>query len=273
MVPSGLPLRPRGSFAFDPVRIDCPLRLPDSWTETAAIGSEAKAERQTVTKARQILPVVVLTMAAVSASGGSAVAAETIPECGRVDGDGLFVFVGEKLEVMEVPPPPDPPDPGILIIRLDYQYRARYRVIDRICGEFKGDMIEFDAFDHWGYPAFARYETVLLYVSRHGDRYVHQKYQFNDVYRTRSGEWASCGDPYRREPEVHRGDIQAVPLEFEEPLLYSVAGFTEERIAERFPVEYFSREGDYVACRAGATADVLYTVKRLGVLKSREQLR
>jgi hypothetical protein len=222
---------------------------------------------------RQILPAMVLMMAAIAASGGAAAAAETTPECGSVDGDGLFVFVGEKLEVTEVPPPPDPPDSGTLIIRLDYQYRARYRVLDRICGEFKEDVIEFDAFDHWGYPAFARYETILLYVSRLGDRYYHQKYQFNDVYRTRSGEWASCGDPYRREPEVHRGNIQAVAIEFEEPLQYSVAGLSEEQIAERFPAEYFSREGDYVACKAGATADVLYTVKRLGVLKSREQLR
>lgn len=212
-------------------------------------------------------------MAACAASGRYAANAEPIPECGIVDGDGLFVFVGEKLEVTEVPPAPDPPESGQLVIRLDYQFRARYRVLDRLCGEFAEDVIEFDAFDHWGFPAFARYKTVLLYVSLYGDSYIHQKYQFNDVYRTHSGEWAGCGDPYIREPEVHRGNFQAVPLEFVEPLLYSVVGLTEKQIADRFPSEYFSRDGDYVACKAGATANVLYTVKRLGVLKAREQLR
>lgn len=212
-------------------------------------------------------------MAASVASGGYAANAEPIPECGTVDGDGLFVFVGEKLEVTEVPPAPDPPESGQLVIRLDSQFRARYRVLDRLCGEFVGNVIDFDAFDHWGFPAFARYETVLLYVSLNGDRYYHQKYQFNDVYKTSSGEWASCGDPYRREPEVHRGSIEAVALEFDEPLLYSVAGLTEQQIDERFPPEFFSREGDRVACKAGSTADVLYTIKRLGVLKARERRR
>lgn len=219
------------------------------------------------------LTVAIFITATFAAMGGSAAAAGTIPACGSVDGDGLFVFVGEKIAVTEVPPPPDPPASGRLVIRLDQQFHARYRVLDRICGAFKGDVIEFDAFDHWGYPRFAMYETVLLYVSRYGDRYYHQKYQFNDVYKTRSGAWASCGDPYRRESKRYRGNIQAVPLEFEEPLLYSVAGLTEKQIAERFPSEYFTREGDVVACKAGATADVLYSIKRLGVLKAREQLR
>lgn len=224
-----------------------------------------------MTKGRLILLAAVYVAVAVAANASSTAQTKNIPECGVVDGDGLTAFIGEKIEITEVPPE-DSQTPGTLNIVFDYHYRARYRVIEKLCGDFSEEEIEFDVYSHRGFPYFARYETVLLYVSRYGDRYVHQKYQFNDVYMTRSGEWASCGDPYLGERPNRRGDFRAVPLEFDEPPVFSVAHLTEEQIARIYPTKYYSREGDRVTCKAGATADVLYTIKRLGVLKAREEL-
>ncbi len=199
----------------------------------------------------------------------------TIPECGRVDGDGLIAFVGEKVEVTEVPPEPitDSSSGGSLVIIMDQHYRARYQVLEKLCGDFSGDVIEFDAYDHYGFPYFARYETVLLFVSRYGDHYVHQKYQFHDVYKTRSGEWVGCGDPNLGERPGRRVDFRPVPLEFDEPPVFSVAALTEVKITQIYPPEYYSRDGDRVTCKAGAPVEFLYTIKRNGVLKAREELR
>ena len=208
---------------------------------------------------------------AITTGSGSTADATDIPECGRVDGDGLIAFIGEKIEVEEVIDPP--PEPGTLIIVLDEHYRARYRVVEKICGDYAEKEIEFDVFSHRGYPSFARYETVLLYVSRYGDRYVHQKYQFDDVYKDRSGEWVGCGDPYMGEPPERKREFHAVPLEFDEPPVFPVAHLTEEQVAKYYPPKYFSRKGDSVTCLAGVTAEILYAVRRLGVLKRREQLR
>lgn len=238
------------------------------------IGNQRKV--RAVTKGRLILLVAVCVTVAVTTSVRSMAQTKNIPECGVVDGDGLIAFVGEKLEVTEVEIPQvlqAPQAPGTFSIILDYHYRARYRVIEKLCGDFFEDVIEFDIYDHHGFPYFARYETVLLYVSRYGDRDVHQKYQSDVVHKTGSGEWASCGDPYLGEPPDKRGDFRAVSLEFDEPPVFSVAHLTEEQIAEIYSPEYYSREGDCVTCKAGATADVLYTIKRLGILKAREQLR
>ena len=221
--------------------------------------------------------IVVYVAVATAASARSTAQTKNIPECGVVDGDGLIAFVGEKLEVTEVEVPQvlqDSPTPGTFSIILDYHYRARYRVIEKLCGDFSEDVIEFDAYDHHGFPYFARYETVLLYVSRYGDRYVHQKYQFDVVHKTRSGEWARCGEPNLSElPDDRRGDFRAVPLEIDDPSVFSIAHLTEEQIATKYPSKYYSRQGDRVICKAGVTADVLYTIKRLGILKKREQLR
>jgi len=237
---------------------------------------EGQREVRAVTKGRLILLIVVYVAVATVASARSMAQTKNIPECGVVDGDGLIAFVGEKLEVIEVETPllQTPHGSGTFSIILDYHYRARYRVIEKLCGDFFEDVIEFDIYDHHGFPYFARYETVLLYVSRYGDRYVHQKYQSDVVHKTRSGEWARCGEPSLSElPDDRRGDFRAVPLEIDEPSVFSIAHLTEEQIATKYPSKYYSRQGDRVICKAGVTADVLYTIKRLGILKKREQLQ
>jgi hypothetical protein len=110
---------------------------------------------------------------------------------------------------------------------------------------------------------------VLLYVSRHEGRLIHQKYQFDAVYETRDGGWAGCGDPYRNAIPEQRGDVRPGAVAFADPPSFPVAGFAEDEIAKRFPPHLFERRGDRVVCTGGATIEELFQVQREGVLGAR----
>lgn len=185
--------------------------------------------------------------------------------CGVKPGENLIVFVGRRIQLREITKPRMEANGW----QMDYQFRATYEVLDLVCGRYDSEQIRFDVYDHYGEPYFAQFETVLLFVSRYDGRLVHQKYQFSDVYRTADGSWAGCGDPYKYEPEVHRGPIRARPMRYESDVTFSVSGLSEAEIRERYPSDYFSRRGDIVICQAGATLTDLFAVKRDGVLRAR----
>ena len=71
-------------------------------------------------------------------------------------GEKLFVFVGQKIELKELA------SSGFL---------CRYKILEKICGKYELDTIEFLAYDSLGIPAFEKYKTVLLYVIKSTDGY------------------------------------------------------------------------------------------------------
>lgn len=184
--------------------------------------------------------------------------------CGVVPGENLVVFVGKKLDVQ-----PFTPELGPDEISLDLAFRARYQVLHVLCGDLQTREVEFEVYDHYGTPRFAQFETVLLFLSRADGQFYHQKYQYSDVYETTDGSWAGCGDPYKLEPEVHRGSIRAIPITHKHPVTFSVRGLSEEEIRRRYPADFFQRQDSTVVCRAGARLSDLFAVKRAGVLKAR----
>lgn len=205
-----------------------------------------------------------LVLLALLASSAVARAAPVdISTCGVQPPANLVVFVGKRVSIQEVLTTSEP-------YPFNQEFLAKYRVVRLLCGDYAGEEIEFTAFDHHGVPAFAEFETVLLYVSRHDGKLVQQKYQFQPVYETAAGGWAGCGDPYAREPALHRGSIKAVPIKFKRPVLVPIGKLSAKQVAENFPAEFFRRRGDKAECVAGADVADLFEVKRAGVLKSRE---
>ena len=213
----------------------------------------------------RLISIVLAVTATARGTPAQAVDAKT---CGAAPGQNLVVFVGRKISVRPFQPPAEP---GTVL--LDDAFRARYRVLRVFCGELTSPEIEFEAYDHYGTPAFADFETVLLFVSREGRRFVHQKYQFANVYETTDGSWAGCGDPYQYEPDVHRGRVEAKPRHFKRPVTFSVAGRSEREIRARYPSKFFVRRGKTAICKAGASLEEIFAVKRNGVLKARGLFR
>jgi len=151
----------------------------------------------------------------------------------------LIVIVGKRLNVTEQRTEQDV---------MDQKFEARYRILQLVFGKYEGDEITFSAYDHYGYPKFARYDTVLLFISRYQGKLYHEKYQFYDVYPTKDGRWATCGDPYKYELEVHRGNLKPVEIQF-------TTDVNNESVAG--------------SCTQGNYVEDLFQVKKNGVLKAR----
>jgi hypothetical protein len=180
------------------------------------------------------------------------------------ESQNLLVFVGNKIDVEKVP--------GRYGIN-DSQFKAHYQVLQVVYGQYRDSTIKFTAFDHYGHPGFARYETALLYVTMRRSwllqpKYFHEKYQYQPVYSTADGRWAGCGDPYQFN-EVHRKNIQAQAIDFKPAVVIDVAKIPSAKVNELYPKAFFDYRKDVVICRKGVFLDDLFTVKREGVLKAR----
>ena len=93
--------------------------------------------------------------------------------------DELLVVVARKISVVPIDPGPN---------SFDEAFLARYRVLQTVVGDYKHDEIEFLVFDHYGRPKFAHHDVVLLPIGLYGNEYVHERYQFAALRKSR-GTW------------------------------------------------------------------------------------
>lgn len=196
--------------------------------------------------------------------------------------DSLLVFVGERISVEALPQENEivrgdtvieNGDTSIVLkaqMSMDTKYAARYKVLKKLYGSFKTDTIEFLAFDHYGYPAFSNYKTVLLYVSIENGILVHEKYQFTDVYKTKDGRWASG---YRVEDYAHEfnknTNIKPQRIRFVKPVYYDLEQTTSKQIAEWFPSPYYFIQSHRATVVYGNYIEQLFELKKAGILKAR----
>lgn len=176
----------------------------------------------------------------------------------------LFVFVGHKISVVPLPHERGSMDAG---------FKAKYLVIEKVFGNFSYDTIEFAAYDHYGIPPFSEYNDVLLFVSADSGTYYHQKYQYNDVYKTREGQWAGtyAFDDYEHEYN-RKTKIKPTKIVFAQPVYYPLKKVTEQgdTLTRRLPKPYFKTIGDSAIAIYGNYVKDLFLLKRDGVLTARD---
>jgi hypothetical protein len=166
----------------------------------------------------------------------------------------LFVFVGEKVSVE-----PLPPKQG----SMDNSFKAKYTILKKVYGNFTLDTIEFVAYDHYGLPPFSKFKNVLLYVSADSGMYYHQKYIYNDVYKTKDGRWAGtyAVDDYKH-PYNRHTKIEPTRIDFAERVAYQKN--------EEYPKPYFKTIGDSTIAIYGNYVEELFTLKKTGILTARD---
>ncbi|MBS0646241.1 MAG: hypothetical protein JSR97_06585 [Verrucomicrobia bacterium] len=176
----------------------------------------------------------------------------------------LFVFVGHKISV-----DPLPHEKG----SMDGGFKAKYLVIEKVFGNFSYDTIEFAAYDHYGIPPFSEYNDALLFVSADSGTYYHQKYQYNDVYKTKDGQWAGtyAFDDYEHEYNK-KTRIKPTKIEFAKPVYYPLKKVTEQgdTLRHSLPKPYFKTVGDSALAIYGNYVKDLFLLKRDGVLTARD---
>jgi hypothetical protein len=187
---------------------------------------------------------------------------------GQDNHDTLFVFVGQKLWIKKLSRP-SVSDSSILISYPNY--KAKYKILQSIYGDLNGKTIEFDVNDHLGTPAFSKTKYALLFVYQHNGKLHHIKYQYFDVYKTISGRWASCGDPFyfdEKYKDSIKTQIKVVKLDFLKPMTFKINSSRDSAtIKEVFPEPYFKIDGQIATGLMGSYVEDLFIVKKEGILK------
>jgi len=178
----------------------------------------------------------------------------------------LFVFVGEKIEVKDISYEKGDFDLGVI---------AKYKVLQRVYGNYDKDTISFEAYDHYGEPAFTKYKNVLMFVSESKENkghYYMEKYQYFDVYKTKNGRWASSykasdyGHSYNEHTTVKPEKIDFLRT-LEYPVKITVAGRPVEL---HYPQPYYEIKGDSAIALYGNYIEELFKLKRDGFLTARQ---
>jgi len=182
---------------------------------------------------------------------------------GVSDTTRLFAFVGEKISVDPLPSKLNSFDNG---------FKAKYVILKKVYGSFPEDTIEFVAYDHYGTPAFSKFKYVLLFVSADSGTYYHQKYMYNDVYKTKDGRWAGtyAGDDYEHAYNKHT-KINPAKIEFAENVSFPIKTVYEEgrQLEFSYPKPYFKTFGDSAFAVYGNYVEELVTLKNEGTLTAR----
>ncbi len=181
---------------------------------------------------------------------------------GFQDSNPLFVFVGEKLMVESLPSKRG---------SMDNSFKARYLVVEKVFGNFSNDTIEFVVYDHYGKPSFSKFNTALLYVSADSGTYYHQKYLYDDVYKTKDGRWAGpYSDDYEHESNKHT-KIKPVKIDFINRVAYPISIVDDDgiKISYSYPKPFFKTDGDSAIAIYGNYIEDLFKLKKNGVLKAR----
>jgi len=184
--------------------------------------------------------------------------------CEDTTPSNFYVFVGQKIKIAYEPGPY-----YCDVTTMDSRFNVEYKIIDQEVGHYSKDSIRFTAFDHYGRPAFSRYEHVLLFVSEYCGKLYHEKYQYFELYKTADGKWASPGDPYRYD-QYHKKELVAQTIKFADDVWFDVSKLNEILIKQQYPEPYYKIEGNKAIPVMGSYVDDLITVKKEGVLKARK---
>lgn len=171
----------------------------------------------------------------------------------------LFAFVGEKMDVKA--------EPGGKEYSLNNEFTAWYKVVQSVYGKYDSNRIQFTVYDHGGWPEFAKYKNALLFVSEDSGRYIHEKYMYYDVYKTKSGRWAGS---YAIHDYTYHNITTVKPeiIDFKTEVSYPVkTEYQDGSIEEHYyPEPYFKIVGDKAIAIYGNYIEDLFRIKKEGSL-------
>jgi hypothetical protein len=182
----------------------------------------------------------------------------------REKNNSLFVFVGEKVDVQSLPNKPGDFDEGV---------KARYKILKRVYGDYPNDTVEFEAYDHYGTPEFSKYKTVLLFIRQVKGKYYQEKYMFNDVYMTKTGNWAGSYDAGDYGHEFNKNTkVKPEKISFVEEVSYELNLKEQDSsdINRWYPDPYFRIANNKAIAVYGNYIEDLFKLKRDGYLTARE---
>ena len=79
---------------------------------------------------------------------------------------------------------------------MDEAFIATYEVVEQYSGPKLPKRVQFEVYDHYGFPNFARHDTALIYLKKGNQTLYHIKYTYDLVRPTTKYGWVTCGTAY-----------------------------------------------------------------------------
>lgn len=103
----------------------------------------------------------------------------------------VYAFIGKKISVRKFEPEIEE---GYFL--MDEAFIATYEVIEQYSGVKLPKQVQFEAYDHYGFPNFARHDTALVYLKKVNETLYHIKYTYDLVRLSTKYGWVACGIAY-----------------------------------------------------------------------------
>lgn len=186
---------------------------------------------------------------------------------GQSKDDSLYVFVGKKVSIKKATQPKLKADQ----IRFYTKYKLKFKVVQNIYNKLEEKTVIFYSAAHLGMRELPTSDYSLLFLSNKNGQYNLIRFQFFDVYQTKDGRWASCGDPFYSDEQFKDSLKTTIPvgkLNYKKPVTFKVnPSLDSAKVKEVFPEPYFKVEGQTATGLMGSYVDDLFIIKKEGVLK------
>ena len=141
-----------------------------------------------------------------------------------------------------------------------------------VYGNYSKDIIEFEAYDHYGTPKFVEYKTVLLFVSEYEGKYYQEKYMFDPLAKTKDGRWAGPYSSEYEHPYNKHTTVKPEKVDFVEEISFPTKIINDD--GKEFTLSYqepfFKTVGDKAIAVYGNYIPELFKLRRDGVLTARD---
>jgi hypothetical protein len=200
--------------------------------------------------------------------------------------NNVFAFVGELISIEEF----DPNTPkeekteidsltGYITIHknpivMDRAFKLKYKVLKNLYNNLKTDTIEFLAYDHYGIPRFSEFKNVILYISKsqNGDYFFHQKYQYNEFYKSKNNEWVGLlnfGSVSRIESA---SKLNLKKIKLNKAANIDLKGYSKSDIELLYPKPFYKIKGDVAIPKLGISINDLIDYKVKSILENNSVL-
>ncbi|WP_128414287.1 hypothetical protein [Chryseobacterium sp. Leaf394] len=148
-----------------------------------------------------------------------------------------LIFKGKKISVQYKV------DPYYCNTRsLNYgSYECVYEVTEKIYGYFPGDIIKFNAYDHYGAPVFTKEKSAIVVLGNHYGKLRHHPCTFPNITKTAGGKWACAGNPIDS-AECADISLKSKPMNFPRTASVDISDF-QRSVLEKFQQPYYRIDG------------------------------
>jgi hypothetical protein len=187
----------------------------------------------------------------------------------------LYVFIGKKIKIW------DSPAGYCNGIPLDSRTIAKYSVVKNMYGDFKKDTIQFTSYIHSSpleqnyipfKTSFVEYDYCLFYVLEFKGELIQVKYLFDDVYKTKEGNWASPLKPKGLFNTISPDSYKPEKISFTNPVEFEYEDRFYKEIYQNFPAAYNTVKDGKITVNDGYYVEDLFKIRKAGRLKEYDYL-